>query len=151
MEKTNCKTLVVLGGLGTLVHAEHTAQLACHLCEEEDAELILAYPIIVPQAMPLDASLPTQERAADQALERGKAAAARFGCRVTTRVVRHRRPADAILELAARERVSRIVLGMRIDPHVLRAYDQVESAETEIVHRAECEVIIDREPIVEHV
>lgn len=148
MDTKTCKTIAVLGGLGTLVHAERTAELACHLCEGYDVDLILAYPIIVPQSMPLNVPLPDQERAAKDAIALGMQVAARFGCRTEYRIFRHRRPADAILELAKQERAERIVLGIRINPNVPHDMDRVESAESEILHRAECEVIVNREPIV---
>lgn len=147
METRICKTMAVLGGLGTLAHADHTAELACHLCESKNAELILVYPIIVPLAMPLDACLPEQEYAAKDAIARGLAVASRFGCPAEARVLRHRRVEDAVLELARAEQVDRIVLGVHMNPNVLHDYDRAESAELQIVHRAECEVIVDREPI----
>lgn len=139
--------MAVLGGLGTLVHVEHTAELACHLCEARNSELLLVYPIIVPLAVPLDAPLPELEAAAQHAIACGLAAAGRFGCRTRARIVRHRQPADAILDLARTERVETIVLGIRTNPKVLHDYDQAESAELEILHRAECEVIVVREPM----
>ncbi len=139
--------MAVLGGLGRLVHVEHTAELACHLCEGRNSELLLVYPIIVPLTMPLDASLPDQESAAQQAIECGLAVSKRFGCYTETRIVRHRRPADAVLDLIHKEHVDSIVLGVRINTHVPHDYDRAESAEMEIVHRAECEVIVDREPL----
>jgi nucleotide-binding universal stress UspA family protein len=148
MENTNCKILAVLGGLGTLVHAEHTAELACHLCEGRNAKLLLAYTIIVPHALPLEASLPEQERAARKAIERGLRAAAPRGCNAEARIVRHRHAADAVLELARAEKVEAIVLGVRINVNVPVDYDAAESAEAEILRRAPCEVIVDREPIV---
>ncbi len=147
MDNNNCKIIAVLGGLGTLVHAEHTAELACHLCEGYQADLMLVYAIIVPQAMPLNASLPDQECAAKHALELGIQVACRFGCKTESLILRHRRPADAILELASRENVDRIVLGIHINPNVPRDLDRVESAEAQIVRLAKCEVIVDREPI----
>lgn len=148
MERAPCKILAVLGGLGTLVHAEHTAELACHLCEGRNADLVLGYQIIVPLASALDADLPNQERAARDAIERGLNAANQRGCRATTRIFRHRDPADAILELARTERADVIVLGIHVNPNVPRDYDRAETAEDEILRRAECEVIVDREPLV---
>ncbi len=147
MDNNTLKTIAVLGGLGTLVHAERTAALACHLCEGCDVDLLLVYPIIVPQALPLNVPLPDQERAAQNAIELGMQTASQFGCRAEARILRHRRPADAILELAKEVKADRIVLGVRINPNVPRDLDQIESAETEIMHRAECEVIVDREPM----
>lgn len=147
MDNNTCKTIAVLGGLGTLVHAERTAALACHLCEGCDVDLLLVYPIIVPQALPLNVPLPDQERAAKDAIELGMQTASKFGCRAEARIFRHRRPVDAILELAKEEKVDRIVLGIHFNPNVPRDLDRVESAETEIVRRAECEVIVDREPM----
>ncbi len=141
------KIMAVLGGLGRLVHVEDTAELACHLCEGRHLDLLLVYPIIVPMAMSLDASLPDQECAAQQAIQRGLEVSKRFGCHTETRIVRHRRPADAVLDLIHKECVESIVLGVRINPHLPHDYDRAESAEMEIVHRAECEVIVDREPL----
>lgn len=147
MQNTNCKILAVLGGLGTLIHAEHTAELACHLCEGRSAMLIFFYPIIVPLAMPLDASLGDQARDARDAIERGMFVASQHACRAEARIIRHRRAADAVLDLARAEHVEAIVLGVRINLNVPRDYDKAETVEEEILRRAECEVIVDREPI----
>jgi nucleotide-binding universal stress UspA family protein len=147
MPDTDRKILAVLGGLGALIHAERTAELACHLCEGRNARLILAYPIIVPLALPLDAPLPDQERAAHDAIARGMSVATGRGCAVDPRIVRHRRAAEAILELAREQQVETIVLGVRLNLNVLHDYDKAETAEEEILRHARCEVIVEREPI----
>ncbi len=147
MQNATYRVLVVLGGLGSLIHAERAAELACHLCEGRDATLIFVYPIIVPLALPLDASLPDQEHDARDAIERGMFVASQRGCNAQARVVRHRHTADAVLELARVERVEKIVLGVHLNLNVLRDYDSAETVEEEILRRAECEVIVDREPI----
>ncbi len=149
MPKSNSNILAVLGGMGTLIHAEHVAELACHLCEGRKAQLILTYPIIVPLALALDAPMPEQEHLAHDAIERGMHVAKQRGCDVQARIVRHRHAVDAVLELARAEHVDQIVLGVRINPKVIHDYDQADNAEDEIFRRAECEVIVDREPITE--
>jgi hypothetical protein len=141
----NHKILAVLGGLGPLVHVEQTAELACHLSEERGAGVIFVYPIIVPLALPLDAPLPDQERDARDAIERAMWVASQRGCNARARVVRHRRAADAVLELERAEHVEKIVLGVRLNLNVPHEYDQAEAMEEEILRRAECEVIVDRE------
>lgn len=139
----------MLGGLGTLIHAERTTELACHLCEGRKAKLVLTYPIIVPLALSLDAALPEQEQHAQNAIECGMAIAKQRGCDVQARIIRHRHAADAVLELARAECVDQIVIGVHINLKVLHDYDQADSAEDEIFRRAQCEVIVDREPIAE--
>ncbi len=94
-ENTRRRVLAILGGLGVLVHAEHTAELACHFCEGHRARLVFVYPIIVPLALPLDAALPEQERDARDAMARGMSVAAQCGCDAEARVIRHRRQFDA--------------------------------------------------------
>ncbi len=147
MESRKHRTLAILGGLGSLVHVEHTAELACHLCEESNTELILAYVIIVPHMLPLDAPLPDQERAAQDAIERGLSVAHQRGCQVEARTLRHRHAAEAVLELASAEKIDKIVLGVRVNLNVPHDYDIAERAEAEILRHARCEVIVDREPI----
>ena len=147
MPNETCRVLVVLGGLGSLVHAEHTAELAGHLCAGRDAAIVFVYPIIVPLALPLDAPLPDQERDARDAIERGMFVASQRGCNARARVVRHRRAADAVLEIARADQVERIVLGVHFNLNVLHDYDRAETVEEEILRRAECEVIVDREPM----
>ena len=147
MPNSKSKILAVLGGLGTLIHAEHTAELACHLCEGRPARLILTYPIIVPLTSALDAPLPEQEGLANDAIARGMQVAQQRGCEAEARILRHRRAADAVLELARAEQVDQIVLGVRINLRVIHDYDRADAAEDEILRRAECEVIVDREAI----
>ncbi len=145
MPNVNHKVLAVLGGLGLLIHVERTADLACHLSEERDAQVIFVFPIIVPLALPLDAHLPDQERDARKAIERAMRVASQRGCNAQARVVRHRRAVDAVLELERAEQVEKIVLGVHLNLNVPHEYDQAETVEEEILRRAECEVIVDRE------
>lgn len=147
LENRKHRTLAILGGLGTLVHVEHTAELACHLCEESDTELVLAYVIVVPLALPLDAPLPDQELAAQDAIESGMRVALQRGCQVQARIFRHRHAAEAVLELVRAEKIDKIVLGVRVNLDVPHDYDAAERAEAEILRHAKCEVIVDREPI----
>jgi len=147
IENPSPRILAILGGLGTLVHVEHTAELACHLCEGRRSRLVFVYPIIVPLALPLDAALPDQERDARDAMERGMYIAAQRGCDAEARVVRHRRAADAILEVARAERFDKIVLGARFNLNVPHEYDIAETVEAEILRHAKCEVIVDHESI----
>jgi nucleotide-binding universal stress UspA family protein len=147
MQNAPCRVLVVVGGLGLLIHAERAAELACHFCEGRDATLIFVYPIVVPLALPLDAPLPAQERDARDAIERAMSIASRRGCKAQARIVRHRRAADAVLELSRAEQVEKIVLGVRFNWNVPHEYDNAETVEEEILRRAQCEVIVDREPM----
>ncbi len=147
METPRKRVLAVLGGLGRCLHPDHIAELASHLCENACGDLILAFPIVVPLSLPLDAEMPEQEAEAQEAVGKGLTTIQARGCDAQLRIVRHRHAADAILELARAEQATIIVLGIRRRSNVPIDYDPAKSAEAEIIRQAECEVIVDREAI----
>jgi nucleotide-binding universal stress UspA family protein len=128
------------------ITSERAVELACRLGREQDAELILAHVIVVPYTMPLNAPFPEREKEAQKAIELGSLIAKRYGHPARTRIIRHRRVPDGILQVAREEQVDAIVLGLGVKPHLPGEWGKVGE---EILRRAQCEVIVDKVPISE--
>jgi nucleotide-binding universal stress UspA family protein len=134
----------VLVPLVEAIPSERAVELACRLGHDQAAELILVHVIVVPYTLSLNAPMPAQDKMAQEALELGCMIAKRHACRARTRIIRHRSAAEGILRLARQEQVDAIVLGVGVKTRIPGEWGRTSS---EILHRAECEVIIDKVPI----
>lgn len=85
--------------------------LACQLATERDSSIDTLYVIEVPLNLPIDASLPDENRRAHEVLERASRAADQFKIKVTPHVVTARSAGRAIVEEAIARRSEVIVLG----------------------------------------
>ncbi len=134
----------VLVPLVEAIASERAVELACRLGHDQAAELILVHVIVVPYTLSLNAPMPAQDKVAHEVLQLGCMIARRHACQARTQVIRHRNAAEAILELARQERVDAIVLGVGVKRRIPGEWGRTSS---EILNRAECEVIIDKVPI----
>lgn len=126
------------------IPSEHAIELACRLGNGQKTELVLVHLIIVPLALPLDAPMPAQDEIAQHVIDLGCRLAEQFGCQSRTRLLRHRNAADGILQVAQQERVDAIVLGVGSERE--RIPGEWDQTSVEVMHRAECEVIVDKVP-----
>ncbi len=126
------------------ISSERAVELACRLGNGKKADLVLAHVIVVPYTIPLEASIPEREREGKEAVELGATIAHQYGCHVVTRVVRHRNAAEGILEIARKEGVDAIVLGVGLKTRVPGEWGKTSA---EILRRSECEVIVDKVPM----
>ncbi len=124
--------------------SEHAIELACRVGHDECAELVLVHVVVVPYALSLDVPLPEQDGQAESEFHLACTIAARYGCPARVRIVHQRHPADGVLQIAQEEKVDAIVLGVGADERVPGEW---EHTITDVLHRAECEVIIDRVPV----
>jgi nucleotide-binding universal stress UspA family protein len=126
------------------IPSERAVELACRLGHDQKADLVLVHVIVVPHTLDLNAAMPDRERIAHEAIELGCMIAERVGCRAHTRILRHRNAADGILRVAREEQVDAIVLGVTDHPRVPGEWGKTS---IEILHRAPCEVVVDRVPV----
>lgn len=138
-----CQVRKVLVAIVEAAPAERAVELACRLEHERGAELVLAHVIVVPYAMPLEAPMIEQEQQARVVMELGCKSAESHGFNTTTHVSRARSAAEGILHLAKQEEVNAIVLGVGAKPSLPGDWSDTS---LEILHRAECEVIVDQVP-----
>ncbi len=127
------------------ISSERAVELACRLGNGRKAELVLVHVIVVPYTLPLSAPMPEREKAAQQILELGDAIARRHGNHAQTRIVRHRSAAEGVLRVANEEKVDAIVLGVGVKTRVPGEWGKTSQ---EILRRANCEVIVDKVPLV---
>ncbi len=127
--------------------SERAVELACRLGNGKKVELVLVHIVVIPYTLPLNAPMPEGEKAAQEALELGQVIASRFGCKVETRIVRHRNAVEGVLRVAVEERVDAIVLGVGLKS---RRPGEWGHTSAEILRLAPCEVIVDKVPIFAH-
>lgn len=126
------------------IPSERAVELACRLGNGHKAQLVLVHVIVVPYTLPLNAPMPEREKRGQEALELGCVIARRYGNHARTVVVRDRRAADGVLRVANEEQVDAIVLGVGIKSRVPGEWGKTSS---EILSRANCEIILDKVPI----
>ncbi len=121
--------------------AESAVERACRWEPPRPRELVLVYVIVVPDILTLDHPLPEQDRAANRALERAYAIAKERGLSARMYIVRQRNVADGILQVAREEQVDAIMLTIGAPANTGNSWEQTSG---EILHRASCEVVVDR-------
>jgi len=91
--------------------AEEATAIACRLAADRGATLTILTVIEVPAELPLEAQLPAEEDLARHVLAETRAVAELYGIGASTRVVRARSAADAIVTCAADNGTQLVVLG----------------------------------------
>lgn len=93
------------------IRSEHMMVLASRLARGQKSELLAIYVIEVPFTLPTNAVMEEEDRIALDALASAEAIGKRTGVEVRTEVVHHRQTAQAVLDVAKRERADLIILG----------------------------------------
>jgi basic amino acid/polyamine antiporter, APA family len=91
--------------------SEEAIDFACRLAAERRSSIAAVSVVVVPLELPLDAQLPDEEAAADEALDAAVAIGDLYGVDVTARLLRARSPGRAIVREAERRQAEIIVLG----------------------------------------
>jgi nucleotide-binding universal stress UspA family protein len=93
------------------IHSEHMMVLASRLARKQTSELLAIYVIEVPFTLPTNAVMEEEDRVALDALASAEAIGKRNGVDIRTEVVHHRQTAQAVLDVAKRERADLIIMG----------------------------------------
>ena len=101
----------ILVPVGDNPESEKAMDVACRLAEARSGVITAVAVVEVPPLLPLDAPMLDEEAHAHQLLERASAITDSYGVGVSTRRVRARDAAAAILEQSALGRCEVIVLG----------------------------------------
>ncbi len=126
------------------IPSERAVELACRMGHDQGAEIVLVNVIVVPYTLALNTPMPAREQAARDALELGSMIVQRYACHAVKRVIRHRSAADGILQVAREEAADAIILGVGAKSRVPGEWGRTSN---EVLHRATCEVIVDKVPI----
>jgi nucleotide-binding universal stress UspA family protein len=119
------------------VESEQAMDAACRLAADRGAVITVLRVIEIPPVLPLDAHMIEEEAAAHRLLERMRAVADRYGVAVTSRIVRGRDAAEAIVAEAERRDVEVIVIGA---PRKVRA--AFGSTVQHALKNARCRVLV---------
>ena len=103
------RTVVV--AFSSEIHSEHMMALAARLARGENSEVLAIYVIEVPFTLPTNAVMEEEDRMALDALASAEAIGKSNGVEVRTEVVHHRQTAQAVLDVAKRERADLIIMG----------------------------------------
>lgn len=93
------------------IASEHMMVLAARLARGQNSELLATFIVEVPFSLPTNAVMEEDDRHGLDILASAEAIAKRFGLEARTEVVHHRETAQAVLDIAKRERASLIVMG----------------------------------------
>jgi len=114
--------------------------LAARLARREKSDLHAVYVLEVPFTLPPDAAMPSEERAALDALGAAEAIAMRTGVNIRTDIIKAREIAQAVLDLAKRERANLIMLGSYLEGKYTGA--PLGRDIEQIAANAKCDVLI---------
>lgn len=103
------RTVVV--AFSSEIQSEHMMALAARLARGENSEVLAIYVIEVPFTLPTNAVMEEEDRVALDALASAEAIGKSNGVEVRTEVVHHRQTAQAVLDIAKRERADLIIMG----------------------------------------
>ena len=103
------RTVVV--AFSSEIESEHMMALAARLARGENSEVLVIYVIEVPFTLPTNAVMEEEDRIALDALASAEAIGKSNGVEVRTEVVHHRQTAQAVLDIAKRERADLIIMG----------------------------------------
>jgi len=101
------------------------------------------YVLPVPANLPLDASLPEEERVGRDVLEAARLVGKRAGVKVQTRLLRTRNPGAALVEEARRNKAEIIYLGTSHAPPSERALGPTA---TYLLAKRPCRIVIESGP-----
>jgi len=93
------------------IASQHMMALAAKLARGERAQLLAVYVVEVPFTLPTQAPMETEDRDALDVLAAAEVIAKENGVDLRTETVHHRFTAQAVLDIAKRERANLIVLG----------------------------------------
>ena len=133
---------VVLVPIVEMLDWEHGIVLACRLGSGPRAEVHLVYLLEVPLSQPIGAALPEAEANAKEALKRARTLARECGANVIAHVERTREIGAGTLQSARDLEADVIVVGIR--PSGAVADPRLERILSNLLQKAECEVVIDR-------
>lgn len=122
------------------------ADLASQIATERHAKIILVNVIEVPFTLGLDVPLPGAEEKARRLLQHAESIVEQHGLPVESRVLRHRRAEEAILELARETGAETIVVGANTAGWW--PLSQIGNTVSDLFQHAPCQVVLASAPQV---
>ena len=121
---------------------EHALEHACRICSGGDARVTVVYVMTIPRSLPIDASMPDDEVAADDCKKEALRIGRRYGARVNPVVERVREPIQGFMRIVTADNYDLAVVGVMRetsgDYHIAHA-----TAEA-LLNELPCEVVFLR-------
>ncbi|HEY9084660.1 MAG TPA: universal stress protein [Candidatus Tyrphobacter sp.] len=118
----------------------HMMALAAKLARGERSDLLAIYVIEMPYTLPPDAEMPSEERAALDALGAAETIAKNNGISIRTEIVKARSTKQVVLDIAKRERANLLIVGDHREGKYVGA--PLSRTIEEIAADAKCDVLI---------
>jgi APA family basic amino acid/polyamine antiporter len=122
--------------------SREAVHLACRLAAERRSAIVAIRVIVVPMELPLDATMPEQERLSDDLLDEAHDIGELYGVRVIERVARARHAGREIVEEAGRRNAEIIVMGAPRLPHRTRRSAIFGKTVDYVLKHADCRVMV---------
>jgi nucleotide-binding universal stress UspA family protein len=122
------------------INSRHMMALAVKLARGEHSDLFVLYVIEVPRTLPPDAEMPEEERAALDALGAAETIANENNVTLRTETIKVRSTAEAVLEIAKRDKANLLILGSYLEGKYVGA--RLGTVIQEIAADAKCDVLI---------
>ncbi len=132
----------ILVPIGGNPESEKAMDVACRMAKARSGVITAVAVVEVPPLLPLDAHMLDEEARAHQLLERASAITDSYGVGVSTRRVRARDAAAAILEQAELGRCEMIVLGAPRKQPTRRGTSVFGTTVEHVLKRASCRVML---------
>lgn len=125
-------------------YSERGIELACRLGKEQNAVIHLIYVVEIPLSLSLGTPLSGKEQTAQELLTRGKEIVETHRMVAESRIERARNAAEKIVDLAKKENIELIVMGVQPRPG---GVESIIGTTTEmLLRKIPCEIIIDAKP-----
>lgn len=125
---------------------ERAVELACRLGAAQKAEIVLLHVVEVPLTLSLDTPMPAEHARGERILNTARRIVEQHGLPVRMQVTADRYAWSGILRVAENECVDAIV--MSVGGRRQSGGEGLTRTAQELLRRAECEVILDRAPIM---
>jgi nucleotide-binding universal stress UspA family protein len=132
----------ILVPIGGNPESEKAMDVACRMAEARSGIITAVAVVEIPPLLPLDAHMLDEEARAHKLLDRASSVTASYGVAVSTRRVRARDAAAAILEQAAIGKCEIIVLGAPRKRPATRGTSIFGTTVEHVLKRASCRVML---------
>jgi nucleotide-binding universal stress UspA family protein len=137
----------ILVPIGDSAQSEKAMDVACRLAADRGASITAVRVVEVPPLLPLDAHMTDEEAQARPLLDRASAIADSYGVHHSSRILRGREAAHAIIEQATADHVEIIVIGSPRKPRASGGAGIFGTTTEHVLKQAACRVMVVATPL----
>lgn len=137
----------ILVPIGDNAESEKAMNVACRLAADRGASITAVRVVEVPPLLPLDAHMTDEEAEARRLLDRASAIADSYGVHHTSRMLRGREAAHAIIQQATTDHAEIIVIGSPRKPRASGGARIFGTTTEHVLKQAACRVMVISTPL----